>query len=77
MTIDWGQLALVLAVGLVSGAGLVIVFALGVAALSRATEPGRTQRGRRLGFGLFGLCIAIPLGGVAYGIYILVAPELH
>jgi hypothetical protein len=76
VNIAWGQLGLVLVIGLIAGAGVVVLFAVGVALMSRATEPGQPRRRRTWGAGIASLCFAICLAVVVYGIYLLI-PALH
>jgi hypothetical protein len=66
----------VLAVSLVFGAGLPLVFALGIRALAWGTGGRAEVAGgapHRLGNVLAGLCLAVVLGGVALGITIIAA----
>lgn len=76
MHIAWGQLGLVLVIGLIAGSGVVILFAVGVAVISRATVAGQPRRrrvwGTAAGCGCFAICLAV----VLYGIYLLI-PALH
>jgi hypothetical protein len=75
MNIAWGDLGLVLLVGLAAGAGVVAVFALGVAALAgpseSTAEPAAGLR-RLVGYACFAVCAAV----VGYGIYLAI-PNLH
>jgi hypothetical protein len=73
--IAWGDLGLVLVVGLAVGAGVVALFALGVAAATGggpdgAVAPGRIARS--LSWLCFGACALV----VVYGIYLAI-PSLH
>lgn len=68
--IEWGALAQVVGVGLLVGAGLPALFALGVRALAGAgarDHAGQVKTGRRvLAWLAFGVVIATILGAVAY-----------
>ncbi|GAA5179800.1 hypothetical protein GCM10023322_10680 [Rugosimonospora acidiphila] len=76
MTIAWHSLGLVLAVGLLAGAGTVLVFTGGVLGLAMA-EGSRERGGNGLaGRGLAGVCFLLCALGVAYGIYLIV-PQFH
>jgi hypothetical protein len=92
MTIAWGDLGLVLIVGLAAGAGLVAIFALGVAALAgpavsagSAGSAGSTARPggdeptvgpSPVGRIIGYACFTIVAAAVAYGIYLAI-PSLH
>lgn len=81
--IDLSALAKVLGVGLLAGAGLPALFALGLRSLSpratatagRAGSPGQAegQLAGPAGTAAAGLCFAVVLAGVAYGVYLVVA----
>lgn len=77
MHIAWSALAQVLVVGLLAGAGLVVVFTIGVLGLSRAATvreaDGRTDP---IGYGLAGIAFLLVAAAVLYGIYLIV-PQLH
>lgn len=68
--IEWGSLAQVVIVGVVVGAGLPAVFALGVRSLAKQgvrDENGMVPRRRKwIAFGAFGVVIVVTLGAVAY-----------
>jgi hypothetical protein len=74
--IAWHPLGQVLGVGLLVGAGLVIVFAVGVLGLSRAQVAREGGRADPLGTGLAGLCFLVCAAAVLYGIYLIV-PQFH
>jgi hypothetical protein len=78
VNIPWGDLGLVLAVGLAAGVGVVTLFAFGVTALAGrrdatdAAGSDRARPGRSLGWAIIALC-----GGlVLFGIYLAI-PSLH
>lgn len=64
MDIKWDDLGLVLGVGLLAGAGVVALFALGIAWVATGARIAG------------GLCFAVCAAAVGYGVYILV-PALH
>lgn len=66
MHIVWSDLGLVLVVGLVLGAGVAALFAVGVRALAPA-DGTSTTGGRVVAYGCFALCAA----AVLYGLYVL------
>ncbi len=76
MHIAWHSLGQVLGVGLLVGAGAVIVFTLGVLGLSRVAVARDNGRGDPLGLGAAGLCFLACAAAVAYGIYLIV-PQFH
>ena len=88
--IDLHALWQILVVGLIAGAGLPALFAVGLRALSlgggadspgtgNGTGPGtdrdadRLVGGSPLGIAAAGLCFAVVLAGIAWGIYYIVA----
>jgi hypothetical protein len=77
--IDYTALWEIVVVGLLAGAGLPALFALGLRALA---TPGKghvrtTERelvgGNPAGIAVAALCFLIVLGAIGYGIYIIVA----
>jgi hypothetical protein len=64
--IAWNDLGLVLAVGLVLGAGVAALYAVGVRALAPA-DGTSTTGGRALAYSCFVACAA----AVLYGLYVL------
>ncbi len=68
--IEWGALANVVVVGLLVGAGLPTLFALGVRSLAgpgARDEAGRVRPGRRvIAWVYFGIVVATIAGAVAY-----------
>ena len=67
----------VLLVGLVLGAGLPALFALGIRALSMgASDPGGRRRPSLAGRVIAGLCCAVVLLGILAGIGVIVAHGL-
>ncbi len=71
MSVDWSALATVLVVGLVVTCGLVGLFTLGIAGLSRravAVEAGSDAPLARAGAWL---CFAVAAGAVGYGIALI------
>ncbi|MFB9237742.1 hypothetical protein ACFFWC_19640 [Plantactinospora siamensis] len=84
MHIAWGDLGLVAVVGLVLGAGLVALFAVGVRAIAPAAPAGaagmdadgdgrteETVAPSAAARGLAGLCFLICAVAIGYGIYTL------
>lgn len=76
MNIAWHSLGLVLLVGLLAGAGTVIVFTGGVLGLSVAGSARERGQGTALGYGVAALCFLLCALGVVYGIYLIV-PQFH
>ncbi|HKS98305.1 MAG TPA: hypothetical protein VJT31_02145 [Rugosimonospora sp.] len=76
MQIAWHSLGQVLGVGLLVGAGAVIVFTLGVLGLNRVAVAREDGRGDALGAGIAGVCFLACAAIVVYGIY-LVVPQFH
>jgi len=76
--IDWAALGKILGVGLLAGAGLPALFAVGLRALTTGGHGRQTDSGEAtIGFGpaglmAAGLCFAIVLAGIGYGIYLIV-----
>ncbi|HEX3647125.1 MAG TPA: hypothetical protein VHV49_01795 [Pseudonocardiaceae bacterium] len=77
---DWINLSAlwqIVVFGLLAGAGLPAVFALGLRALSLGARPGEHSEqivgGNPVGIVLGGLCFLIVLAGIAGGIYFIVA----
>jgi hypothetical protein len=64
MDIKWDDLGLVLGVGLLAGAGVVALFALGVTWVATGARAAGM------------LCFAVCAAAVGYGVYILV-PAFH
>jgi hypothetical protein len=78
--IDLQALWQIVVFGLLAGAGLPAVFALGLRALSMGGRAGATAEGddgivggNPVGMVLGGLCFLIVLAGIAGGIYFIVA----
>jgi hypothetical protein len=74
--IDLTALGKILIVGLLAGAGLPALFAVGLRFLT-VPEGGSATRelkraGNPAGLVLAGLCFAVVLAGIAYGIYLIV-----
>ncbi len=72
MNIAWGDLGLVLLVGLAAGTGVVTLFAFGVAAVGGPADTDAAPKTRPLGYICFAVCAAI----VIFGIYLAI-PSLH
>ncbi|MER5324207.1 hypothetical protein [Streptosporangium roseum] len=70
--IDLDALVKVMATGLVGGAGLVALYALGLASLSAAAGGPWTGRRRLLGWLLAGTCFLTVVMGVGLGLYALI-----
>jgi divalent metal cation (Fe/Co/Zn/Cd) transporter len=72
MSVPWADLATVLFAGLLLGAGVVIVYAVGVRVLSPAGADGEpTGRPTPIRIAITSLCFALCAAAVAYGIYTL------
>ncbi|MEV4244539.1 hypothetical protein AB0J63_14120 [Streptosporangium canum] len=70
-SIDLAALVKIMATGLVGGAGLVALYALGLAGLSAAAGGTRPGHRRLLGWFLAGTCFLIVVMGVGLGLYAL------
>ena len=69
----------IIVVGLLAGAGLPAIFAIGLRALATGsdaaavgTEEDRVIGGSRGGMTIAGLCFAVVLAAIGYGIYLIV-----
>ncbi len=69
----------IIVVGLLAGAGLPALFAVGIRALATGsaaaaagTEEDRVIGGSRVGMTIAGLCFAVVLAAIGYGIYLIV-----
>jgi hypothetical protein len=69
----------ILVIGLLAGAGLPALFAVGVRALAsgphaaaEGTEDERVIGGSPSGMAIAGLCFAVVLAAIGYGIYLIV-----
>ena len=81
--IDLHALWQILVVGLIAGAGLPALFAVGLRALSlgggdrrpgtSGAGPDRLLGGSPVGIAAAGLCFAVVLAGIGWGIYYIVA----
>jgi hypothetical protein len=72
MTIPWADLGTVLLAGLLLGAGVVVVYAIGIRVLSPAGADGEpTGRPAPIRIAITSLCFALCAAAVAYGIYTL------
>jgi hypothetical protein len=77
MTIKWGALGEVALVSLLFGAGLAVLFALGVAAMSRrAVAIDDKRQPSFVDTGVAALCFAACLAAVLYGLYLII-PQFH
>ena len=76
MHIDWASLGQVAAVSIGVAVGVVVIFTLGVVALSRRETD--TERGHNGTLALTGavLCFGACAAVVLYGIYLII-PQLH
>jgi hypothetical protein len=73
MNVPWGDLGLVLVVGLVAGAGLVAVFALGVATLAGPAGQDGTATAQSSTTKIIGYaCLVIVAVAALYGIYLAI-----
>lgn len=79
MVSDWIDLQAlwqIVVFGLLAGAGLPAVFALGLRALAIGKPSGESEQivgGNPIGMVLGGICFLIVLAGIAGGIYFIVA----
>jgi hypothetical protein len=77
--IDYKALSEIVVIGLLAGAGLPAIFALGMRALAipakghLRTSERELVGGNPAGIAVAALCFLIVLGAIAYGIYIIVA----
>jgi hypothetical protein len=69
----------IIVVGLLAGAGLPALFAVGIRALATGsnaaavgTDEDRVVGGSRVGMTIAGLCFAVVLAAIGYGIYLIV-----
>ena len=78
LSIDWADLAKVAEVSAAFGVGIVVVFALGVLATSRAAAARIAQRPaqRVSGFAAAGTAFTLCGAAVLYGLYLLI-PQFH
>jgi hypothetical protein len=72
MNIPWADLGTVIMAGLFLGAGVVVVYAIGIRVLSPAGPDGEGTRPTPLRIAITTLCFAVCAAAVAYGIYTLV-----
>ena len=66
--VPWADLGAVLGAGLLLGAGVVAVYAVGVRALTPAAEGGRPSGAAKA---VAAACFAVCAAAVAYGLYTL------
>jgi hypothetical protein len=73
--IDLSALWKIVVVGLLAGAGLPALYAVGIRALATGEQPGdeRIWAGSKPGLGVAALCLAIVLAAIGYGIYLIVS----
>jgi hypothetical protein len=87
--VNWHALWQIVVLGLVCGAGLPALFAVGLVALNMSgnrvqtagagggatteSDDGQVYGGNPVGLVAAGLCFAIVLGAIGYGIYLIVA----
>jgi len=71
ITVPWADLGIVTAVGLILGAGVVTLYAVGVRVLSPVTGSGAARRPGRTRIAAAAACFAVCAGAVAYGIWTL------
>lgn len=69
----------IIVVGVLAGAGLPALFAVGIRALAAGsdaaavgTDEDRVVGGSRAGMAIAGLCFAVVLAAIGYGIYLIV-----
>jgi hypothetical protein len=76
--INWTALAKIIGVGLLAGAGLPALFAVGLRALTVGSPRQRPDGGEAtisagpVGIAAAGACFAVVLAGIGYGIYLIV-----
>ncbi|MGW0628010.1 hypothetical protein [Streptomyces sp. NPDC002758] len=73
MKIDWSAIGSVFGVSLVATVGLVALFTLGVAGLSRRERAAAQGNSAALAVTGAYVCFAACAGAVAYGIYLIMA----
>jgi hypothetical protein len=77
--IDLKAIGEILLVGLLAGAGLPAIFAIGVRALGtpgkghRTTSDDELAGGSRAGLAIAAFCFLVVLGAIAYGSYLIVS----
>lgn len=76
--IDFSALAKIVIGGLICGAGLPALFAVGLRALhmgapAAGTSSERVVGGNPVGMAIAGLCFAVVLAAIGYGIYLIVS----
>ena len=77
MHIDWSALGAVALVSLLFGVGLVVVFSLGVGAMSRrAVAIEEKKQPSPVDTGVAALCFAACVAAVLYGLYLII-PQFH
>jgi NADH:ubiquinone oxidoreductase subunit 6 (subunit J) len=76
MIIDWSALGQVAVVSLVFGVGLVVLFAVGITALSRRAVASEKNNSAPVDTAVAGVCFAACVAAVIYGLYLLI-PQLH
>ena len=74
--IHWAALFKVAGVSLAFGVGVVVVFAVGVLALSQVEAARAGGRVPRTGYALAGVAFLVCLAAVAYGLYLII-PQFH
>jgi NADH:ubiquinone oxidoreductase subunit 6 (subunit J) len=76
MKIDWSALGQVAVVSLVFGVGLVVLFSVGMAALSRRAVAGEKNNSAPIDTAVAGVCFTACVAAVVYGLYLLI-PQFH
>ncbi len=73
--VNLGALWRILVVGLLAGAGLPAIYAVGIRALATGEQPGdeRVWAGSRPGLAAAAVCLAVVLAAIGYGIYLIVS----
>jgi hypothetical protein len=77
--INWTALGKIVVVGLIAGAGLPALFAIGLVALDRRpagvsvdADDAKVYGGSPIGLAAAALCFAVVLAGIGWGIYEIV-----
>jgi hypothetical protein len=77
--INWTALGKIVVVGLIAGAGLPALFAVGLVALDRrpggaeaAPDDAKVYGGNPIGLVIAAVCFAVVLAGIGWGIYEIV-----
>ncbi|HEY3632958.1 MAG TPA: hypothetical protein VGL21_18795 [Jatrophihabitantaceae bacterium] len=76
LDIHWAALFKVAGVSLAFGVGVVVVFAVGVLALSQVETAREGGRDPRSGYAMAGVAFLICAAALGYGLYLII-PQFH